>query len=81
MYVTLTFRMTQILIWHGCFGKYLHQVAGWEPTSKYHEVWRTGQYSTPYAGRVRHLWVSEDRARVGSRQKRPLAARFRRDPE
>ncbi|KAJ0169141.1 hypothetical protein K1T71_014949 [Dendrolimus kikuchii] len=28
---TLTYRMVQILTGHGCFGKYLHRVAGREP--------------------------------------------------
>ncbi|KAJ0169368.1 hypothetical protein K1T71_015252 [Dendrolimus kikuchii] len=31
-YGTLTYRLTQILTGHGCFGKYLHQTAGREPT-------------------------------------------------
>ncbi|XP_026317763.1 uncharacterized protein LOC113228625 [Hyposmocoma kahamanoa] len=33
---TLTFRLTQVLSGHGCFGKYLCRIAGGEPTAKCH---------------------------------------------
>ncbi|CAH2096595.1 unnamed protein product [Euphydryas editha] len=33
----LTFRMTQVLNGHGCFGKYLHKIARREVTPAYHE--------------------------------------------
>ncbi|KAM3955884.1 uncharacterized protein ACR2FA_010155 [Aphomia sociella] len=34
---TLTFRVTQVLTGHGCFGDYLHKVAKREPTPKCHQ--------------------------------------------
>ncbi|XP_063375363.1 uncharacterized protein LOC134662989 [Cydia amplana] len=33
----LTFRLVQILSGHGCFGRYLHKIAGREPTEECHE--------------------------------------------
>ena len=33
---SLTFRMVQVLSDHGCFGKYLHKIAGREPTTECH---------------------------------------------
>lgn len=33
----LSFRMVQVLSGHGCFGKYLHHIAGREPTAECHQ--------------------------------------------
>lgn len=33
----LSFRLVQVLSGHGCFGRYLHKIAGREPTQECHE--------------------------------------------
>lgn len=56
---TLTFRLTQVLTGHGCFGKYLCQVAGREPTTDCHHCDSGLEDTAEHTVRECTAWTNE----------------------
>lgn len=55
---SVTFRLSQVISGHGCFGKYLHKVAGREPTPMCHHC-GCGEDTAQHTLEACPAWVSE----------------------
>ncbi|XP_049878275.1 uncharacterized protein LOC126375411 [Pectinophora gossypiella] len=55
----MTFRLTQILSGHGCFGRYLHVVAGREPTAECHHCGGCPEDTAQHTLEACPAWATE----------------------